>query len=151
MFIILGINYLQQNFTHQQRYIIVAVLSLFLPFYISVGIILLLTLRLLWKGEIQNAYRKEPINKLLLFFCGLSMIVSLFYKNYLGMCISFFILIAGLFVIYYKEHITPELFEFITNIIVLLSIFAVLHMSFVVLYIFLCDSFVISIDNLNLT
>ena len=127
MFIILSINYLQQHFTHQQRYIIVAVLSLFLPFYICAGIILFLSLSLMWTREIQDAYHKHPINKFLFFFSVLSMIVSLIYKNYLGMAIAFFILIIGLFVMYYKEHITDELFEFITNIIILLSVFAAFY------------------------
>lgn len=118
---------MQQHFTHQQRYIIVAVLSLFLPFYICAGIILFLTLRLMWTGEIQRAYHKDKFNRFLFFFCCLSMIVSLCYKNYLGILIAFFILIAGLFTMYYKEHITPELFDFITSIIILLSLFAALY------------------------
>lgn len=118
---------MKKHFTHQQRYIIVAVLSLFLPFYMCGGIILFLTLRLMWTGEIQNAYHRDPINRLLFFFCGLSMIVSLFYQNYIGMCVAFLLLIGGLFVMYYKAHITPQLFNFITNIIVVLSVFAALY------------------------
>lgn len=127
MFVILDFQFLKNHFTHQQLYIIVAVLSLFLPFYVCVGIILLLTLWLMFKGEIQAAYHKHPVNKFLIFFSVLSMIVSLIYKNYLGMAIAFFILVIGLFIFYYKEHITNELFEFITSIIILLSIFAAFY------------------------
>ena len=118
---------MRKHFTHQQRYIIVAALSLFLPFYMCAGVILFLTLRLMWTGEIQNAYHRDPINRLLFFFCGLSMIVSLWYKNYIGIVVAFFLLIAGLFIMYYKAHITPQLFNFITNVIIVFSVFAALY------------------------
>ena len=42
--------------------------SLFLPFYMCAGVILFLTMRLMWTGEIQNAYHRDPINRLLFFF-----------------------------------------------------------------------------------
>ena len=118
---------MKKHFTHQQRYIIVAALSLFLPFYMCAGVILFLTMRLMWTGEIQNAYHRDPINRLLFFFCGLSMIVSLFYSNYVGIAVAFFLLVGGLFIMYYKAHITPQLFDFITNLIIVLSVFAALY------------------------
>lgn len=127
VFVIFGIDYMKKHFTHQQRYIIVAVLSLFLPFYMCGAVILFLTLRLMWTGEIQNAYHRDKKNKFIFIFCFLSIIVSLFYKNYLGGVVAFCILIALLFVSYYKAHITPQLFNFISNIIIVLSVFGALY------------------------
>jgi O-antigen ligase len=127
VFIIFGINYLKEHFTHNQRYIIFAVLSMFLPFYICGAILIFLTIRLLLKGEIQQAYKNIPASYFILFFCGLSLIVSLVYQNYYGAICSIGIVFVLSFVLYYRMHITPELFEFITNILIVMSLFAALY------------------------
>ena len=84
MFVIFGIDYLKEHFTHNQRYIIVAIFSMFLPFYMCGAILIFLTLRLLLKGEIQEAYKQIPASRYIPIFCVLSLIVSLCYQNYLG-------------------------------------------------------------------
>lgn len=127
MLIILGIDYLKSHFTHNQRYIIVAVLSMFLPFYICGSILAFLTIRLLIKGEIQQAYRTVHNSQYILYFCILIFLVSLFYQNYLGALCSIFILILLSFILYYRMHITKELFEFITQCIIILSVLAALY------------------------
>ena len=127
MFFIFGIQYLKTHFTHHQRYIIVAVFSMFLPFYMCGGILIFLTLRLLWKGEIQEAYRQIPKSRFIIYFCLLSAIVSLFYQNYYGFVCSIGILVILSFVLYYRIHIDSRLFEYITNCIIVLSIFAALY------------------------
>lgn len=127
MFFIFGIQYLKTHFTHHQRYIIVAVFSMFLPFYMCGGIFIFLTLRLLWKGEIQEAYRQIPKSRFIIYFSLLSAIVSLFYQNYYGFVCSIGILVILSFVLYYRIHIDSRLFEYITNCIIVLSIFAALY------------------------
>lgn len=127
MFFIFGIQYLKTHFTHHQRYIIVAVFSMFLPFYMCGGILIFLTLRLLWKGEIQEAYRQIPKSRFIIYFSLLSAIVSLFYQNYYGFVCSIGILVILSFVLYYRIHIDSRLFEYITNCITVLSIFAALY------------------------
>ena len=127
MWKIFGINYLKKHFTHQQRYIIVGVISLFLPFYICSCIILFLVLRLIWSGEIQNAYHRSKVNRMLFIFCFLSMFISFIYKNYVGIFVAFFLLIAGLFILYYKAHISEDLFNLIINLILILSLFAAFY------------------------
>lgn len=127
MFFIFGIQYLKTHFTHHQRHIIVAVFSMFLPFYMCGGILIFLTLRLLWKGEIQEAYRQIPKSRFIIYFSLLSAIVSLFYQNYYGFVCSIGILVILSFVLYYRIHIDSRLFEYITNCIIVLSIFAALY------------------------
>lgn len=127
MFFIFGIQYLKTHFTHHQRYIIVAVFSMFLPFYMCGGILIFLTLRLLWKEEIQEAYRQIPKSRFIIYFSLLSAIVSLFYQNYYGFVCSIGILVILSFVLYYRIHIDSRLFEYITNCIIVLSIFAALY------------------------
>ena len=127
MWLIFGIDYLKEHFTHNQRYIIVAILSMFLPFYMCATVLIFLTIRLLLKGEIQDAYRKTAKSQYILYFCGLSFVVSLFYQNYYGAGCSLGILAILSFVLYYRQHITGELFEFIMNCIIVLSVFAALY------------------------
>ncbi|UTY37810.1 O-antigen ligase family protein [Allocoprobacillus halotolerans] len=127
MFFIFGIDYLKTHFTHHQRYIIVAVFSMFLPFYMCGAILIFLTLRLLWKGEIQEAYKQIPKSRYILYFCLLSAIVSLVYQNYYGLVCSIGLLFILSFVLYYRIHITLRLFEYITNCLVVLSIFAAIY------------------------
>ena len=79
VFIIFGIDYLKEHFTHNQRYIIVAIFSMFLHFYMCGAILIFLTIRLLLKGEIQQTYKQTPKSRYILFFCLLTFIVSLFY------------------------------------------------------------------------
>mgnify|MGYP002974715939 FL=1 len=127
MWLIFGIDYLKEHFTHNQRYIIVAILSMFLPFYMCATVLIFLTIRLLLKGEIQDAYRKTAKSQYILYFCGLSFVVSLFYQNYYGFVCSIGILVILSFVLYYRIHIDSRLFEYITNCIIVLSIFAALY------------------------
>ena len=100
---------------------------MFLPFYMCGGILIFLTLRLLWKGEIQEAYRQIPKSRFIIYFSLLSAIVSLFYQNYYGFVCSIGILVILSFVLYYRIHIDSRLFEYITNCIIVLSIFAALY------------------------
>lgn len=127
VFIIFGIDYLKEHFTHNQRYIIVAIFSMFLPFYMCGAILIFLTIRLLLKGEIQQTYKQTPKSRYILFFCLLTFIVSLFYKNYIGALCSIGLLFIFSFVLYYRINVTEELFEFITNVIIVMSIFAALY------------------------
>ncbi|MFR1297251.1 MAG: O-antigen ligase family protein [Coprobacillus cateniformis] len=90
-------------------------------------VLIFLTIRLLLKGEIQDAYRKTAKSQYILYFCGLSFVVSLFYQNYYGAGCSLGILAILSFVLYYRQHITGELFEFIMNCIIVLSVFAALY------------------------
>lgn len=124
---IFGIDYLKKHFTHYQRYIIVAILSMFLPFYMCGAVLIFLTIRLLMKGEIQEAYRKIPRSQFILYFCILICAVSLLYQNYYGAICSVGILVIFSFVLYYRIHIDRKLFEFITNLIVVLSVFAAIY------------------------
>lgn len=127
VFAIFGLNYMKKHFTHNQRYIIVAIISMFLPFYMCGAVIAFLTIRLLIKGEIQEAYKQIPRSRFIIYFCILSLIVSLFYQNYYGAACSIGLLIILSFILYYRMHITAELFSFITDVTIVLSIFAALY------------------------
>lgn len=127
VFLIFGIDYLKEHFNHHQRYIIVAVLSMFLPFYMCGTVLLVLLVRLLYKGEIKEAYKQVPKSRYIVYFSLLSFVVSLIYQNYYGAACSLGLLAILSFVLYYRIHITSELFEFITNCIIVMSVVAAMY------------------------
>lgn len=91
------------------------------------AVLIFLTIRLLIKGEIQDAYKKTEKSKYILVFGTISFIVSLIYQNWLGAFISICLIFVLSFILYYRIHIDKELFEFITDLIVVLSFFAALY------------------------
>lgn len=115
---------LKTRFNTQELCILSAVLSMFLPFYICAIVIVGITLYLIKKGEIKKAFQATPKSRYILLFTGLSFIVSLFYQNYLGALISVGILIIMGFVLFYRQYITSDLFEYMTSCIIVLSILA---------------------------
>lgn len=122
-----GIDYLRKTFTHEQRYLIVAALSLFLPFYMCAGVILLLVIRLLLTGEIQDAYKNTPYSMNILIFCLFSCIVSVIYSNYLGALISIVVLGFLSLILYYRQVASKALFEFLLTLIMYLGVLAAFY------------------------
>lgn len=120
-------KYLKEHFTHQQLCILIAVISMFLPFYICASIIILITVYLLIKGEIQKAYQQIPQSRFILYFCVLISIVSLVYNNYVGLLCSVCLFFFLLFLLFYRVHTTNELFEIIIDLVLILSLFAAFY------------------------
>jgi len=100
---------------------------MFLPFYMCGAVLIFLTIRLLIKGEIQEAYRKIDKSQYILIFGALSFVVSLIYQNYLGALCSVGLVIILSFVLYYRIHIDKKLFDFLTDLIIVMSFFAALY------------------------
>ena len=55
------------------------------------------------------------------------MLVSLFYRNYIGAGCTIIVLCVLSIVIYYMEHITLSLFEWLVDIILVMSIFSAVY------------------------
>lgn len=100
---------------------------MFLPFYMCAAIIIFLTVRLMMKGEIQQAYKETKYSQCIIIFCLLSFVISCLYQNWIGAlcCIGLFFFFS--FLLFYRQHIDKKLFEFITDLIVILSFFAAIY------------------------
>lgn len=120
-------NDLKEHFTRQQICILIGVISMFLPFYICASIIVFLTIYLIIKGDIQNAYKKTSKSQFIIYFCILISIVSFVYKNYIGLLCSICLLFFLLFILFYRIHTTKELFELIVDIVIIMSLFAAIY------------------------
>lgn len=116
------IHSLKERFSKEQLMIIATALSLSTPFYICVPFLLLETLYLLYTKKITNAFKSTPKAKYLIIFMSLSLIVSLFYQNWIGIGCIALIFISVSLMLYYRKYINVEVFEFILDMLIALSI-----------------------------
>ena len=122
-----GLDYMRSHFTREQRYIIVAILSLFLPFTYCAVVLTFLSIRLTIKGEIQKAYKEIPYSKCFILFSILTTVVSLIYQNYLGVIIGIGFLPFLSLIVYIRKYMSPRLFELSTSLLLALSLLAAFY------------------------
>lgn len=116
------INSLKERFTKEQLMIIVTALSLSTPFYLCVPILLLETLYLLYTKKIINAFKNTPKTKYLIIFMLLTLAVSLIYQNWIGVGCVVLIFIFISLMLYYRQYINKDTFEFIVDLLIVLSV-----------------------------
>ncbi|MGX7348721.1 O-antigen ligase family protein [Dolosicoccus paucivorans] len=92
-----------------KRWLMVALLSLMLPFYIHIPILVctLIILMPSYKETIFNVLKSQPT---FLTFFMLNAGTSLFYRNWLGAAASLAFLFVSIFFIIYNQIVTPKLF-----------------------------------------
>lgn len=116
------LNSLKERFTKEQLMIIATALSLSTPFYICVPFLLLETLYLLYTKKIVNVFKNTPKTKYLVIFMLLTLAVSLFYQNWIGVgCVALIFILVSL-MLYYRNYINEDTFEFILDLLIALSI-----------------------------
>ena len=116
------IHSLKERFSKEQLMIIATALSLSTPFYICVPFLLFETLYLLYTKKIISAFKSTPKSKYLVIFMSLTLIVSLFYQNWIGVGCVVLIFIFVSLMLYYRKYINVEVFEFILDMLIALSI-----------------------------
>lgn len=116
------LNSLKERFSKEQLMIIATALSLSTPFYICVPFLLLETLYLLYTKKIVNVFKNTPKAKYLVIFMLLTLAVSLFYQNWIGVgCVALIFILVSL-MLYYRNYINEDTFEFILDLLIALSI-----------------------------
>lgn len=111
------------GYDKEEYLIMVAVCSIFLPFFCSLAVIILILLYLLIKKRLPEMIQEYPKSKYIFLFCGITGIVSLLYQNYLGAVCSIGILVVFLFILFYRTKITKRLFELILDASCIISLF----------------------------
>ena len=113
---------LKNRFSKEQLLLIAIAFSLSTPFYICVPFLLVVTIYLLYTKKIINAYKTTPKSKYLLIFMAISLIVSLIYQNWIGVGCLALIFIAVSLMLYYRQYINQDTFEFILDLLIALSV-----------------------------
>lgn len=115
------------GFDQYEKLIIICILSLFLPFYMCIVVLLAVTVFLLFKGEMVKVYQQTKRSYLLIVFTLVSFITSLYYKNYIGALCTLAVWLIFSVILFYSKHITKNLFEFILDIIIFMSILCAVY------------------------
>ena len=117
------INQIKSRYSPDALLILAMIISMFFPFYICGPLLIIEFLYLLYTKKAITAFKSTPKIKYLLIFLSLSALVSLFYQNWVGILTTGGLLIAVTLMVYYRTHITPDLFELILDMLIIFSVF----------------------------
>lgn len=117
-------NFIQEikDNSRQEKLLILLSLSIFMPFYFTAVIILVFCLYALCNKQLQEAYRHINGSKWVLPFTALSIIVSIIYKNYVGVACSLVVLTLLSIAIYYGYYSNKKVLKQILKIYLFMSV-----------------------------
>lgn len=122
---VIVMNYLyklKEKYSFDQLMIILTCFSLTFPFYICGPILIIEFIYLLYTKKAIHAFKNTPKVKYLFIFLGLSAIISLIYQNWVGIATVAGLFLAFTLMVYYRHYITVEVFEFVLDMLIILSI-----------------------------
>lgn len=117
----------KNKLTKEERLIIYCTLSIFLPCYICVIFLLVVILYLLFTKRLKKCFSNIKMSICLIAFSIMSLLTSLIHQNYIGVICTIAIFVIITFIIFYMNYITIDLFEFIIDLIIFMSIFAAIY------------------------
>lgn len=115
------------SYSRQQKVILLACIALFLPFYYTCIIDLVLLLFCLYKHDLQNAYKKVDKALWIFPFTIVSVIVCLLFKNYVGIACNLGILIIFSMIVFYQCYGDKNLLNKILKLFVFMSILCAIY------------------------
>lgn len=106
----------------QENLLVLLSLSIFMPFYFTAAIFALFCIYTLCTKQMQEVYKSIKGTKWILLFTILSVITSLFYKNYVGVGCSFIILALLSVSLYFGKYGNQKVLKQILKIYLWMSI-----------------------------
>ncbi len=107
----------------EEYLLMVAVCSIFLPFFCSLSVIAMILLYLFYKGRLFQIIRAYPKSYYVFAFCLITAIVSICHQNYLGAVCALGIAVIFLFILFYRFKVSKRLFELIIDACCIISLF----------------------------
>lgn len=107
----------------EEYLIMLALCSIFLPFFCSLTVIGVTLLYLLVKGRLLEIIRTYPKSYYVFAFCAVNVVVSLIYGNNLGVVCSLGMALIFLFILFYRTKLTLRLFELCVDACCIISLF----------------------------
>ena len=111
-----------KKWTLDEWLILLVSISIFLPYYITAATVLTVVCILVFQKRLPDLIRQVPKSKYILLFTALSALVSLFYRNWLGLACSVGILILCIYLFFFRTTITKSLFDLLIEIFLILSL-----------------------------
>ena len=100
-----------KSLSKQEGLLLGVILSIFLPFYLFVIIILSYLLWLVYTGEMKGILKRLSQHPVLLFFIAYSTAISLLAQNVMGVVSSVAMFLFAIFFYYYQSQLTPKFFR----------------------------------------
>jgi len=100
-----------KSLSKQEGLLLGVILSIFLPFYLFVIIILSYLLWLVYTGEMKGILKRLSQHPVLLFFIAYSTAISLLAQNVMGVVASVAMFLFAIFFYYYQSQLTPKFFR----------------------------------------
>lgn len=116
------LNNLKERFTFDQLLLIFTCFSFTFPFYILGPILVIECIYLFVSKKAINTLKETPKIKFLYLFVLISLSISLIHKNILGALATVAIFIAIVLMVYYRKYVNQSTFEFIIDMLIVLSI-----------------------------
>lgn len=113
-----------QSLNREQRALVLVSASLFLPMELTSLVLVLYVLYALFKRDLGSMIRLQPGAFFLYTFVGLELVVSLFYKNYIGAVNALGIGLVALYIAQYRQLVTKDVFLFCLDLMLILSLFS---------------------------
>lgn len=113
--------------TNNERVILIMALSMFLPFYYTLPILVGLIIYTLWNKSLIQAIKTIPYSWSVFLFSGFSLLISLWNHNIYGACCSlgaFCVLLMGL---YYQRYGNKQIFQALLKLFVFMSILCAIY------------------------
>jgi len=98
------------------------IISIFLPFYLFLGLFALYLIGLLVTGEMKGIIKGLAKHPVLLFFIAYSSIISIVAKNWLGLVASLLMFLFLIFFSFYQKRLTHAFFRLILQTILFGSV-----------------------------
>lgn len=92
-----------------QKFIFLAIVSMFLPFYIGFAVLALLPFYLLYQQDLFGLIRRCKLSPFVLMFTGYSILVSFLFDNTYGVMASIAMLCFAVFMMFFYENVTKEM------------------------------------------
>lgn len=118
------IKNLKSRFDSVQCDFLIAIATIFLPFYITVVIHAIIFFKWIKQGEVKKGYEETKRSKYIIFFSALIFLTSVFYQNWPGAGVSLGYLMLYSMTLVYRRHASEELFDTMLNLVIGLSVFA---------------------------
>lgn len=112
-------------FTIDDKLIVILAAALFLPFPLTIAVVIGIGIYVLVKSDFRANLRSVKRSYILLIFGIYLLLVSLISGNYLGAVLSVGMLFLFIVVIYYRKYIHKELFEIMLDVMIIVSLLSV--------------------------
>lgn len=120
----------KNTYTREEQLITLLFSSIFFPYQLMMVCYIISFIYIVYQRDVFQIISKMKGAKLIFLFCLYLMVVSILVSNWLGLLLSIGLFICFVCITYYRYFISKRVFESILNIVLILSIVALVYCIF---------------------